>query len=98
LEYAKLGNKGLPVSKLCFGTMTFGEGRRLFKAIGTVDQGGADELVETPIAGSRDFFDTADNYTSAILPAAHRRKLITSAGRNPCLSCRRSIPEALRCW
>ena len=34
MEYARLGNTGLLVSKLCFGTMTFGNGRGLFKAIG----------------------------------------------------------------
>jgi aryl-alcohol dehydrogenase-like predicted oxidoreductase len=33
MEYATLGNTGLLVSKLCFGTMTFGDGRGLFKAI-----------------------------------------------------------------
>jgi len=33
MEYATLGNTGLLVSKLCFGTMTFGNGRGLFKAI-----------------------------------------------------------------
>lgn len=27
MEYATLGNTGLLVSKLCFGTMTFGDGR-----------------------------------------------------------------------
>jgi aryl-alcohol dehydrogenase-like predicted oxidoreductase len=44
MEYAALGNTGLLVSKLRFGTMKFGEGRGLFKAIGTDDPAGADEL------------------------------------------------------
>ncbi len=43
MEYATLGI-GLLVSKLCFGTMTFGDGRGIFKAIGSVGQAGADEL------------------------------------------------------
>jgi aryl-alcohol dehydrogenase-like predicted oxidoreductase len=63
MEYATLGNTGLLVSKLCFGTMTFGDGRGLFKAISRVDQAGADELVKTSIDGGINFFDTADNYT-----------------------------------
>ena len=63
MEYATLGNTGLLVSKLCFGTMTFGEGRGLFKAISSVGQVGADELVKTSIDGGINFFDTADNYT-----------------------------------
>src|SRR5277367_1473010 len=63
MEYTTLGNTGLLVSKLCFGTMTFGDGRGLFKAISTVGQAGADELVKTSIDGGVNFFDTADNYT-----------------------------------
>src|ERR1700732_2085222 len=63
MEYATLGNTGLLVSKLCFGTMTFGDGRGLFKAISAVGQAGADELVKTAIDGGINFFDTADNYT-----------------------------------
>ena len=63
MEYATLGNTGLLVSKLCFGTMTFGNGRGLFKAISSVGQAGADELVKTSIEGDINLFDTADNYT-----------------------------------
>ena len=63
MEYAMLGNTGLLVSKLCFGTMTFGDGRGYFKAIGAVGQAGADELVKTSLDGGINFFDTADNYT-----------------------------------
>jgi aryl-alcohol dehydrogenase-like predicted oxidoreductase len=63
MEYATLGNTGLLVSKLCFGTMTFGDGRGLFKGISAVGQAGADELVKTSIDGGINFFDTADNYT-----------------------------------
>src|ERR1700682_2908956 len=63
MEYATLGNTGLLVLKLCFGTMTFGDGRGLFKAISSVGQVGADELVKTSIDGGINFFDTADNYT-----------------------------------
>jgi aryl-alcohol dehydrogenase-like predicted oxidoreductase len=63
MEYATLGNTGLLVSKLCFGTMTFGDGRGFYKAIGAVGQAGADELVKTSIDGGINFFDTADTYT-----------------------------------
>jgi aryl-alcohol dehydrogenase-like predicted oxidoreductase len=63
MEYATLGNTGLLVSKLCFGTMTFGDGRGIFKAISAVDQAGADELVKRSIDDGINFFDTADNYT-----------------------------------
>src|ERR1700722_17501306 len=63
MEYTTLGNTGLLVSKLCFGTMTFGDGRGLFKGISSVGQAEADELVKTSIEGGINFFDTADNYT-----------------------------------
>jgi aryl-alcohol dehydrogenase-like predicted oxidoreductase len=63
MKYATLGNTGLLVSKLCLGTMTFGDGRGLFKGISAVGQAGADELVKTAIDGGINFFDTADNYT-----------------------------------
>jgi aryl-alcohol dehydrogenase-like predicted oxidoreductase len=63
MEYATLGNTGLLVSKLCFGTMTFGDGRGLFKAIGAQGQAEADTLVKTSLDGGINFFDTADVYT-----------------------------------
>src|ERR1700678_4337002 len=63
MKYATLGNTGLLVSKLCFGTMTFGDGRGLFKALSAVAQAEADELVKMSIDGGINFFDTADNYT-----------------------------------
>jgi aryl-alcohol dehydrogenase-like predicted oxidoreductase len=63
VEYVTLGNTGLLVSKLCFGTMTFGDGRGLFKALSGVDQAVADELVKMALDGGINFFDTADNYT-----------------------------------
>ena len=63
MKYATLGNTGLLVSKLCFGTMTFGDGRGMFKLIGAVGQTAADELVKTSIESGINFFDTADVYT-----------------------------------
>jgi aryl-alcohol dehydrogenase-like predicted oxidoreductase len=63
MRFATLGNTGLLVSKLCFGTMTFGDGRGMFKAIGAVGQAAADELVKTSIESGINFFDTADVYT-----------------------------------
>jgi aryl-alcohol dehydrogenase-like predicted oxidoreductase len=63
MKYATLGSTGLVVSKLCFGTMTFGDGRGLFKAIGATGQAEADELVKASIDSGINFFDTADVYT-----------------------------------
>ena len=62
MEYATLGNTGLLVSKLCFGTMTFGNGIGLFKGMGAVGQAEADELVKVSIDAGINFFDTSDKY------------------------------------
>src|ERR1700716_130084 len=63
MEYTTLGNTGLLVSRFCFGTMTFGDGRGLFRAISAVGQAAADELVKASIAGGINSFDTADVYS-----------------------------------
>jgi aryl-alcohol dehydrogenase-like predicted oxidoreductase len=63
MQYKTLGDTGLLVSTLCFGTMTFHGGSGLFRAIGTVNQAEADELVKASIDGGINFFDTADVYS-----------------------------------
>ena len=63
MKYATLGNTGLLVSRLCLGTMTFGEGTGIYKHIGGSGQGGADELVRTALDAGINFFDTADVYS-----------------------------------
>src|ERR1700677_3600653 len=63
MHYKTLGNTGLLVSTLCFGTMTFGDGRGFFKAIGAVGQSEADDLVKASVEGGINFFDTADVYS-----------------------------------
>jgi aryl-alcohol dehydrogenase-like predicted oxidoreductase len=63
MHYKTLGNTGLQVSTICLGTMTFGDGRGIWKAIGAVGQAGADELVKASFDAGVNFFDTADVYT-----------------------------------
>jgi aryl-alcohol dehydrogenase-like predicted oxidoreductase len=63
MEYKTLGNTGLLVSNLCLGTMTFHGGGGFWKAIGNVDQAGADELVKASVEAGINFFDTADVYS-----------------------------------
>jgi aryl-alcohol dehydrogenase-like predicted oxidoreductase len=43
--------------------MTFNGGKGFWKAIGTVDQVGADELIKACIDAGINFFDTADVYS-----------------------------------
>jgi aryl-alcohol dehydrogenase-like predicted oxidoreductase len=63
LPYKTLGDTGLLVSTLCFGTMTFHGGSGRFRAIGQVDQAGADDLMRRSIEAGINFFDTADVYS-----------------------------------
>jgi aryl-alcohol dehydrogenase-like predicted oxidoreductase len=63
MEYKTLGNTGLLVSNLCLGTMTFHGGEGIWKAIGSVDQAGADALIHASLDAGINFFDTADVYS-----------------------------------
>ncbi|MGA3202081.1 MAG: aldo/keto reductase [Bryobacteraceae bacterium] len=60
--YTQLGNTGTFVSRLCFGTMTFGGAGTIFQAIGGVTQEGADALVGQTLDAGVNFFDTANVY------------------------------------
>jgi aryl-alcohol dehydrogenase-like predicted oxidoreductase len=62
VRYNKLGNTGLFVSELCFGTMTFG-GQGMFKVVGEVQQADADKLIGRSLEAGINFFDTADIYS-----------------------------------
>jgi aryl-alcohol dehydrogenase-like predicted oxidoreductase len=60
-----LGNTGLKVSELCFGTMTFG-GRGGWKIVGELGQKEADTLVGMALEAGINFFDTADVYSEGL--------------------------------
>jgi aryl-alcohol dehydrogenase-like predicted oxidoreductase len=60
-----LGNSGLKVSELCFGTMTFG-GTSYWATIGKQTQQEADRLVQIAVDSGINFFDTADIYSDGI--------------------------------
>ena len=53
MDYRRMGNTGLKVSELCFGTMTFGSG---------TDQASADKMVGEALDAGINFFDTANSY------------------------------------
>ena len=63
MRYKNLGNTGLLVSEICLGTMTFSGGDGFWKAVGQVDQAGADELIKVSVEGGVNFIDTADVYS-----------------------------------
>lgn len=62
MQYARLGNSGLVVSKLAFGAMTFGAGSGANASIYKLDQQAADALVAQALEAGVNFFNTADGY------------------------------------
>lgn len=62
MKYNFLGNTGLVVSELCFGTMTFG-GKGYWEAIGKVQQQEVNELIKTVVDSGINFIDTANVYS-----------------------------------
>ncbi|WP_372638419.1 aldo/keto reductase [Fodinibius sp.] len=62
MKYNLLGNTGLLVSKLCFGTMTFG-GEGYWEAIGQQTQDEADALIKKSVESGINFIDTANIYS-----------------------------------
>jgi len=62
MKYNFLGNTGLVVSELCFGTMTFG-GKGYWEAIGKIQQDGVNDLMKAALDSGINFIDTANVYS-----------------------------------
>jgi aryl-alcohol dehydrogenase-like predicted oxidoreductase len=63
VRYRTLGETGLIVSELCFGTLTFG-GYGAWRVVGSVDAEGANAMVRTAFDAGVTFFDTANVYAN----------------------------------
>jgi aryl-alcohol dehydrogenase-like predicted oxidoreductase len=61
MQYTRLGNTGLVVSRLAFGVMTFGTGSHM-PAIYKVDEQNARTMLDRALEAGINFFDTADAY------------------------------------
>jgi aryl-alcohol dehydrogenase-like predicted oxidoreductase len=66
MKYNQLGRTGLYVSELCLGTMTFGGGTGMWKAIGSLQQDGVDALLRQAHDAGINFIDTADVYAEGL--------------------------------
>jgi aryl-alcohol dehydrogenase-like predicted oxidoreductase len=66
MDYRQLGNSGLKVSALSFGTGTFGGGNEFFRAWGqtTVDE--AKRMIDICLDAGINLFDTADVYSNGL--------------------------------
>jgi aryl-alcohol dehydrogenase-like predicted oxidoreductase len=65
MKYKQLGNSGLVVSELTFGTMLFGEGEYWGMKY-TINQAKANDLVAESIEKGINFFDTSDMYNNGV--------------------------------
>jgi aryl-alcohol dehydrogenase-like predicted oxidoreductase len=63
MKYNFLGNTGVVVSELCFGTMTFGGEGGIWGNIGKLQQGAVNELMKTVVDAGINFIDTANVYS-----------------------------------
>ncbi|HEV7330302.1 MAG TPA: aldo/keto reductase [Flavisolibacter sp.] len=63
MEYRQLGNSGLRVSVLSFGTATFGGGTDFFKAWGSTDVEEAKRMIGVCMDAGINIFDTANTYS-----------------------------------
>ncbi len=66
MEYRRLGQSGLQVPVLSFGTATFGGGGKFFKTWGNTDVKGASRLVDICLDSGLNFFDTANVYSEGL--------------------------------
>jgi len=62
MQYTRLGNSGLIVSRLAFGVMTFGNDQGQMGAVWKTGQEEANVLVQRSLDAGINFFDTADGY------------------------------------
>lgn len=63
MEYRQLGNSGLKVSALSFGTATFAGGTEFFQAWGSTDVTEAKRLLHICLDAGINLFDTANTYS-----------------------------------
>lgn len=63
MKYNRLGNTGLYVSELCFGTMTFSGQNYFGGVIGTLNQKEATALIQRSLEAKINFIDTANVYS-----------------------------------
>jgi aryl-alcohol dehydrogenase-like predicted oxidoreductase len=63
MQFTRLGNTGLAVSRLAFGNMTFGSDAR-FPSVAKVDLATARAMIHRAFDAGVNFFDTADGYSN----------------------------------
>ncbi|MBZ5629855.1 MAG: aldo/keto reductase [Acidobacteriia bacterium] len=64
MEYVRLGNSGLIVSRLSFGVMTFGKGEGAMAAVSKTDETTATAIIHRALDAGINLFDAADAYAN----------------------------------
>ena len=64
MQYSRLGNTGLIVSRLSFGAMTFGKGVGPFATVSKVEEESARTMIGMSLDAGINFFDTANGYAA----------------------------------
>ena len=64
MQYRRLGNSGLIVSRLALGVMTFGSGPGSETGVWKTGQQDADAIIGRALDAGINFFDTADMYAA----------------------------------
>ncbi len=72
MQYVNLGDSGVRVSRICLGTMSFGNDSDRAWAL---DEDAAEPIVRAALAGGVTFFDTADTYSNGASEVATGRLL-----------------------
>ena len=81
MEHRRLGNSGLKVPVLTFGTGTFGGSSSFWQGFGTSDVAEATRLVDICLEAGVNFFDTADVYSGGLSEEILGRAIADKRGR-----------------
>ena len=74
MEYTKLGNTDIEISKLCVGCMSFGKAGTMHDW--TLDEAATEEIVKHVLSLGVNFFDTANGYSAGTSEDCLQRRSI----------------------
>lgn len=82
MEYLKLGQTGLEVSKLCLGCMSFGDSSKGFHSGWLLDEAASQKIIKKALDVGINFFDTANSYAAGTSEEYLGRALKAFANRD----------------
>lgn len=82
MEYLKLGQTGLEVSKLCLGCMSFGDASKGFHSGWLLDEVASQKIIKKVLDVGINFFDTANSYAAGTSEEYLGRALKAFANRD----------------